>query len=88
MASTSWSASARPPADSNPAVGVVGNPRDVVALWLEADVDRRRVAVRGGGVQRRVELVGGDHLGSVLAQVLGDVAGERAESAELTDDDA
>ena len=39
-------------------------------------------------MQGRVELVGGDHLGPVSAQVLGDVAGERAEPAELSDDDA
>ena len=35
-----------------------------------------------------IELVGGDHLGAVLAQALGDLAGERAEPAELADDDA
>ena len=71
-----------------PGSGVVGDRGALVDERLEAGIHGGRVAVGGGGVQRRVELVGGDHLGAVLAQVLGDVPGERPEPAELADDDA
>ena len=66
--------------------GVVRDLGARLGARLEADVHGGGVAVGRRGVQGRVELVGGDHPRPVLAQRLGDVAGERAESAELADD--
>ena len=82
------SASDRPPADSKPVGGVVGDGGVLAGPRLEADVDGGGVAVGRRGVHRRVELVGRDHLGAFVAQALGHVAGEGAEAAELPDDDA
>ena len=70
-----------PPADRLEAGGgVVRHGGDVLGPRLEADVHGGRVAVGRRGVQRRVELVGGDHPGAALAQLAGDVAGERCRS--------
>ena len=67
--------------------GVVGHLDAGVGARLEPDVDGGGVAVGGGGVQGRIELVGRDHPRPLLAQGAGDVAGQRAEPAELADHD-
>ena len=71
-----------------PGGGVVGQRHLVLRPRLEPEVGRGQVAVGGGGVDRRVELVDGDHLGAGLAQALGDVAAQRAQPTELADHQA
>ena len=52
------------------------------------EVDVGGVAVGGGGLQRRVELVDDDHVGAERAQRRATRPRERAQPAELADDDA
>lgn len=60
----------------------------MIGVRLEPDVGRRSVSVGDGGLGGGIGLVGGHDVGAALPQRPGDLAGQRAQAAELADDQA